>query len=270
MIDVGVNLTSGQFREDLGAVLERAWDAGLSGMVITGTSETESRAAAALTAEDPHRLWSTAGIHPHHADDCSEAAISSLRELCGRTGVVAVGETGLDFNRNFSTPANQERAFCLQLELARETGLPVFLHEREAFDRQQAILREFRDGLSGGVSHCFTAGRRELFAWLDLDLFVGITGWICDERRGAHLLELVPHIPADRLLIETDAPYLLPRSLSPRPASRRNEPCYLPEVVRVLAEARQESMESVISCTTENACRLFRIQLAPDAAEREN
>ncbi len=259
MIDIGVNLTSGQFRADLAAVLQRAWDAGLSGMIITGTNEAESRQAAGMAADDPQRLWATAGVHPHHADDFSAETGSVLRGLCEQAQVVAVGETGLDFNRNYSAPASQEKAFGAQLELACETGLPVFLHERDAFERQHGILHEFRDALRGGVAHCFTAGRKELFAWLDLDLHIGITGWICDERRGAHLLELVRSIPAGRLLVETDAPYLLPRSLDPKPAARRNEPCYLPEVIRVLAQARGESPAVLAQSTTENARQLFRL-----------
>ncbi len=258
MIDIGVNLTSGQFQGDLDAVLERSWAAGLTGLLVTGTSEQESQAAARLAANDPERLRATAGVHPHHADDFSTGTLSVLRSLAADPLICAIGETGLDFNRNYSTPANQEGAFTQQLELAAETGLPVFLHERDAFDRQLAILKEFRDALSGGVAHCFTGSRKELFAWLDLDLHIGITGWICDERRGQHLLELVPAIPAGRLLAETDAPYLLPRSLAPRPASRRNEPQHLPEVLRVIAGARGERIEHIGEITSANARALFR------------
>jgi TatD DNase family protein len=180
-----------------------------------------------------------------------------LRGLAGLAEVGAVGECGLDYFRNFSPHADQQRAFRVQLELAAECGKPVFLHQRDAHSAFKEILREFRPRLAGGVAHCFTGDAAELDDYLDLDLHIGITGWISDERRGLHLRELVRRVPADRLLLETDAPYLLPRDLQPKPRSRRNEPRFLPHVLAAVATARGESLAAVANATTRNALQLF-------------
>ena len=143
------------------------------------------------------------------------------------------------------------------LQLAVETGLPVFLHERDADQRLVQILRPFRDQLSAAVVHCFTGEKRALYAYLDLDLHIGITGWICDERRGFHLHSLVSEIPSSRLMVETDAPYLLPRTIRPRPRSRRNEPCHLPHVVTMVAQCLGRPAEEVARTTTQTARAFF-------------
>jgi TatD DNase family protein len=173
--------------------------------------------------------------------------------------VVAIGETGLDFYRNLSTPAQQISAFEQQLELACQLQLPVFLHERDAFETQRTLLQRYRDRLAGGVQHCFTGDRTALFAYLDLGLYIGITGWICDERRGLELQSLVKHIPLDRLLIETDSPYLLPRDLRPRPATRRNEPRFLGHIAQRIAELTATDPTRIQHQTTANALQLFNL-----------
>jgi TatD DNase family protein len=137
---------------------------------------------------------------------------------------------------------------------------PVFLHQRDAHEAFVAILKDYVAGLAGGVAHCFTAGLEEARAYLDLGLHIGITGWLCDERRGLHLKDVVRFVPLDRLLVETDAPYLLPRDLKPKPKGRRNEPCFLPHIVATIAQLRGESVESVADQTTRNALELFRWQ----------
>ena len=171
--------------------------------------------------------------------------------------MVAVGETGLDFNRNYSPPEAQERAFEAQLGLAERTGLPLFLHERDAAARMLAMLRSLRASWRGGVIHCFTGGREALFDYLDLGLHIGITGWVCDERRGLELRELVNEIPADRLLLETDAPYLLPRNLYHPPKNGRNEPQFLPHIAEFAAMQRGVSAALLAQQTTANAKALF-------------
>jgi len=170
-----------------------------------------------------------------------------------------VGECGLDYYRNYSPHAAQREAFERQLELAGRCGKPVFLHQRDAHEDFIAILREHWPALAGGVAHCFTGGAAELECYLELGLAIGITGWICDERRGAHLLELVRRVPSERLLLETDGPYLLPRDLQPKPSSRRNEPVYLPHIAAAVARARGEPAESLAKSSTAAARRLFRI-----------
>ena len=259
LIDIGLNLTHESFAHDLPDVLRRAHLAGVSRMIITGTTIAATREAIALARTDPHRLYATAGLHPHHASDFSAGLRDELRELAADPAVVAIGECGLDYYRNYSPREAQIAAFRGLLELAVETGKPVFLHQRDAHADFMAILREFRGSITDAVAHCFTGTRRELDDCLALDLAIGITGWICDERRGLHLLQMMGAIPAERLMVETDAPYLLPRTLKPKPSNRRNEPAFLPEVARAVAQARGESLEQLAAASTAAAARFFRL-----------
>jgi TatD DNase family protein len=259
LIDIGINLGHDSYDVDRGSVIARAEAAGVVQMIVTGSSAASSRQAVALAAEHPGRLFATAGVHPHHAAELDAAVLAQLGELSRAPQVVAVGECGLDYYRNYSPHEAQRAAFHRQLELAARCGKPVFLHQRDSHADFIAILREHWPTLAGGVAHCFTGTVAELECYLELGLAIGITGWICDERRGAHLLELLRRIPAQRLLLETDGPYLLPRDLRPKPASRRNEPVYLPHIAAVVARARGESTESLAQSSTEAARRLFRL-----------
>jgi len=259
LIDIGINLGHDSYDADRSTVIARAEAAGVVQMIVTGSSAASSRQAAALAGQHPGRLFATAGVHPHHATEVDSAVLAELGELSLAAEVVAVGECGLDYYRNYSPHQAQREAFHRQLELAARCGKPVFLHQRESHADFIAILREHWPALAGGVAHCFTGGAAELECYLELGLAIGITGWICDERRGAHLLELVRRIPAERLLLETDGPYLLPRDLQPKPASRRNEPVYLPHIAAVVARARGEPAESLAQTSTEAARRLFHL-----------
>ncbi|MEL7297941.1 MAG: TatD family hydrolase [Pseudomonadota bacterium] len=256
LFDIGANLADSSFDEDRDAVLVRARTAGVQDIVITGSSISSNQRAAAIASGDD-RLHYTTGVHPHHAGDYDDAMHQKLAEQMSAPEVVAAGECGLDYFRNLAPTDRQRDAFERQLSLAVKFSLPVFLHQRDAHDDFLEVLKPWLPKLPRAVTHCFTAGQRELEDYLALDLYVGITGWICDERRGQHLLSLVAEIPADRLLIETDAPYLLPRSLRPRPKTRRNEPAWLPEVARVVATARDVSVEELAAQTTANAQRFF-------------
>ena len=256
LVDIGANLTHSAFRTDLDEVLARARLAGVGELVVTGTAIPESRAAVAL-AEAHERLYATAGVHPHHARDCDHTTLPALREIARHPKVVAIGECGLDFNRNYSPHPDQEKWFVAQLELGIELGKPLFLHSRDAHPRFAGVLKAHRPARA--VAHCFTGERAELEAYLDLGLYIGITGWICDERRGRHLVELVRDIPRDRLLLETDAPYLTPRDLMPQPRARRNEPAFLPHIARAVARALGRPAEDVAAETTRNARALFSL-----------
>ena len=264
LVDIGANLGHESFAPDLDDVLDRAACAGVRRIVVTGTSRPDSEAAAGLARRHPGRLRATAGVHPHAAATFDEAAASAIEALAACEEVVAIGETGLDFYRDFSPRPDQERAFEAHLEIAARLALPVFMHERDAHHRFVDILRPFRDRLGAAVIHCFTGDRDALHGYLDLDLHVGITGWICDERRGLHLRDLVGRIPADRLMLETDSPYLLPRDLRPRPRSRRNEPAWLPHIARAVADVTGEPVEALAARTTATACAFFGLALAPD------
>ena len=259
MFDIGVNLTSSQFDRDRDELVARAFAAGVSGMLITGTDRAESEAAAGL-AQRYERCWSTAGVHPHDASSWTPEVAEAIRRLAARLEVVAIGECGLDFNRNYSTPQAQEEAFSAQLALAAELNMPVFLHCRDAHERFIALLAPWLDKLPGAVVHCFTGSRDELEACLAHGLYIGITGWVCDERRGVELRELLPLIPADRLLIETDAPWLLPRDLTPKPASRRNEPAHLAHIAGRIAQWRAEEVGELEQMTNRNVRTLFGIE----------
>ncbi len=262
LIDIGVNLTHDSFDSDRDAVIARARSAGVVQMLVTGASLTGSREAVELARARNGHLFATAGIHPHHARDLDEDTGARLADLALAPEVVAVGECGLDYYRDLSPRIVQRQAFERQLSLAARIGKPVFLHQRDAHDDFVAILREHRASLAGGVAHCFTAQDAELDCYLELDLAIGITGWICDERRGGHLKSLVARIPPGRLMLETDAPYLLPRDLSPRPVSRRNEPMYLPQVALAVARARSETVAALAAHTTRAARQLFSLPAA--------
>lgn len=267
MFEIGINLTSNQFDKDRPQVVERARAAGLSGMLITGTSVQESAEAQKMAADLPGFCWSTAGVHPHQASGWDERVESEIRQLAQLPQVVAIGECGLDFNRNFSPADQQEAAFTAQLALAKELQLPVFLHCRDAGERFAALLKPWLADLPGGVVHCFTGSQRELELYLSLGLSIGITGWVCDERRGLELREMLPLIPADRLMLETDAPYLLPRDMENKPRNRRNEPAFLPHIVRQVALWRDEDPQWLADLTDENARKLFA--LPPRAQQNE-
>jgi TatD DNase family protein len=228
-------------------------------MVVTGSSVESTRKAVSLAREHPGVLFATAGVHPHHAADLTAEALPELEALARDPVVVAAGECGLDYFRDFSPRDLQRRAFGWQLELAARTAKPVFLHQRDAHEDFIAILREHRANLAGGVAHCFTAGEAERDAYLELGLCIGITGWINDERRGLHLREVVKGIPSDRLMLETDAPYLLPRDIRPAPKTRRNEPMYLPQVAQAVALARGETAAAIAAATTRTARRFFSL-----------
>lgn len=257
LIDIGANLTHDSFDRDREAVLQRARAAGVSQLVITGASREHSPRALALARAHPGFLFATAGVHPHHAVEYTEECDAEMRALLAQPEVVAVGECGLDYNRDFSPRPAQRRAFERQLQSAVDTGKPLFLHQRDAHADFMAIMKQFDGQLAAAVVHCFTGTREELFDYLDQDWHIGITGWLCDERRGAHLRELVPHIPADRLMIETDAPYLLPRTLKPMPKDRRNEPAFLAHIAEEVARDRGEEVAATAATTTATARAFF-------------
>jgi TatD DNase family protein len=241
LIDIGANLTHDSFDADRDAVLARAAAAGVARIIVTGTSVTSSVQAMALCEAQPKALFATAGVHPHHSADLDAHTTAALRSLLA----------------NYSPRETQRQAFAAQLELATEVQKPVFLHQRDAHEEFVAMLAPVRKSLAGGVAHCFTGGPKELEAYLALDLHIGITGWVCDERRGAELRAAVPSIPLDRLLIETDAPYLLPRDLEPKPQGRRNEPQFLAHVLERVAALLEQPAAVVARATTANAERLF-------------
>ena len=259
LIDVGVNLTHDSFDDDRAEVIAAAAKVGVNRMVITGTTVAASSAAAELANQHRGKMFSTAGIHPHHASDCDSAAIEALRSRSDDEVVVAIGECGLDYFRNFSPPEAQRAAFEAQLQLAVDLQMPVFLHQRDAHEDFLAMIRNFRSGLVNALAHCFTGTTQQCEDYLKLDMHIGVTGWVCDERRGHDLQAALPAIPLERLMVETDAPYLLPRTITPRPKSRRNEPAMLTWVVDKIASLTQTEPEEIAAASTGNAVRFFSL-----------
>ena len=259
MIDIGLNLSHDSFDADRDAVWQRALDAGVSRAILTGASREHSPKALALARNRPGEWFATAGVHPHHALEYTDECDAQMRALQLHPEVVAVGECGLDYCRDFSPRPAQRRAFEQQLQIAADTGKPLFLHQRDAHADFMTTMQNFDGRLGPAVVHCFTGTREELFDYLDQDWYIGITGWLCDERRGQHLRELVRHIPAHRLMVETDAPYLLPRTLRPLPKDRRNEPAFLAHIVAELARDRGEDVTVTAATTSAAATAFFRL-----------
>ena len=259
LIDIGINLTHASYDPDRDAVIARAAAAGVSQMVVTGATVTGSQQAIALARQHPGVLYATAGVHPHHASALDATALRQLRDLMAVPEVVALGECGLDYFRDLAPRERQREALVAQLALAADCGKPVFLHQRDAHADFLAILREWRPRLSQAVAHCFTDTREAARDYLDLGLHIGITGWICDERRGQHLRTVVPYIPAGYLMLETDSPYLLPRDLHPMPSNRRNEPAFLPHIASAVAACRGETLATLAAHSTAAAREFFRL-----------
>ena len=258
LVDIGANLTHDSFDADRAEVIARAHAAGIGRFVVTGSDAAHSHKALGLCGQYPG-LYATAGVHPHHAKDVTAGTPAELQSLLINSRTVAVGECGLDYFRNFSLPEVQREVFEMQLQLAEECRKPVFLHQRDAHADFMRILASHRPRISKAVVHCFTGDAAELKDYLSLDCHIGITGWICDERRGQHLRDCVAFIPQDKLMLETDAPYLIPRDLNPKPASHRNEPMHLRHIARVVAECLGKPLDQLIRETTRNAEDFFAL-----------
>ena len=268
------------FERDREEVVKSAAEAGVSPLIITGSGERSSLEAALYASRynagvsgadkggvgKSCALYTTAGVHPHEAKNCGNHTMDFLRELvleksARGTGadsvVIAIGECGLDYNRDFSPRDIQRRWFVKQAELAAEFSLPLFLHERDAFIDFSIILKEHIKAIPAAVVHWFTGTGDELEYYLSLGCYIGVTGWICDERRGRHLRELVKIIPGDRLMLETDSPYLLPRDLPFKVRNKRNEPRFLTHVAETVAECVGKEPEALARETVANSKRFF-------------
>ena len=269
MFDSCVNLLHSAFDKDRAALLRRAVDAGLKGALLCSTDlESSIRAANAareLKKEYPLEIYTMAGIHPHEAHSWRQETVSSLRDLIRRHSeyIKVLGETGLDYARLFSTREQQRAAFVAQLELAIDLKLPVFLHQRNSHDDFLHILGARAPRLAAMLVHCFTGSAYQLESYLELGCYIGITGWLCDERRGAHLPSLVSVIPKDKLIVETDSPYLIPRSLpAAQRKNNRNEPAYLKHIIDKLAAHLSWDVRELTVMTQANAIRFLHINAA--------
>ena len=259
LVDIGINLTNNRFDKDRAEVIARAKQAQVNQLIITGTCQKTSVQALTLCQQFPEILTCTAGVHPHDADNVSADYLVQLTALAQSPFVKAIGECGLDFNRNFSTPENQQRVFLEQIQLAVQLSMPLFLHQRDAFEPWLAILEPYINSIPALVSHCFTGDKAQLMACLDRGMYIGITGWLCDKKRGQALRDIVKYIPLERLMVETDGPYLTPQNIRPKPKSSRNEPAYLPFIVDMLAQCTHYSIAEISEHSRQNAAKVFQL-----------
>lgn len=254
--DAGVNLFDPRF--DIEALLSDCAVHDVTDILVIASNIEESQTALDYFKQNPSaaiNVHLTAGVHPHHADHTSDDSWSKLRALLADSTVCAVGECGLDFNRNFSSPDNQIYAFDAQLQLALECQKGVYLHERDAFEQQYKMLRQVHHKLPFLVAHCFTGSSDQMHAYIDLGCHVGITGWVCDDVRGQALQQAVKSLPLNRLLLETDAPYLFPKTVRPR--AKQNAPKYIAAIADKIAEIKQISAQEVADAAFKNAIALF-------------
>lgn len=251
--DAGVNLLDKRFDAD--EVIQRALAAGVTKLCVITTEPSEWEQAASLYLRYPDVLCYTVGCHPHNAKLMTAADFTLLEAHLSLPGVVAVGECGLDFNRDFSPRDIQESVFKAQLEIAVAHKKPVYLHERDALDRQMACLNGFKGQLVGGIAHCFTGGIDAMKAYLQEGLYIGVTGWVCDPRRGEALREAIAELPLEKLILETDAPYLFPKNRRPR--VRNNEPAFIASVGEMIANIKAQSIEDIAAKSFANTCDLF-------------
>lgn len=245
LIDIGLNLANHRYTRDWQQVVERAHAAGVERFILTGTTLKISREVALLTEQmTPGTAYFTAGVHPHYASELTADMLGHLRTLLSHPNAVAVGETGLDYNRDLSPRDVQRAALEAQVELACTVNKPLFLHEREASTDLLAILDNFKERLPRCVVHCFTGDEVVAQQYIARGFYLGITGWVGQKNRNQDLLRALQVIPPQRLLLETDAPYLTPPGYAPSIAGR-NEPASLPRVAELLAAARGVPVEQV-------------------------
>ena len=257
LFDSHCHLDDRVFAKDRQAVLKRFQNAGGERMMVVGADYGSSQRAVALARKYPE-IVASVGVHPHDAKDCTEAVLASLKQLAEEDVVRAWGEIGLDFNRMYSPRPVQERWFERQLEVARTLQLPVIFHERDSNGRFLEILTHHWGSGQRGVVHCFSGTKTELSAYLDLGLCIGVTGIVTMRDRGKTLREMLPDIPDDRILIETDAPYLTPSPYKNK--TRRNEPAFVKSVLLKLAELKGVSEDMFAEVVFHNTCRLYNLE----------
>ena len=252
MFDTHVNLHGDTYAEDLDEVLERAREAGVTRMLAI-CDRLDNFPAVRGIARAHSDIWCSIGVHPHHSKDFSDLTVAQLVEGAEDENVVAIGETGLDFHYGYSEERDQVRSLKTHIEAARRTGLPLILHTREADDMMGDLLEEaYAEGAFTPLLHCYTGGERLARRGLDLGAYVSVSG-ILSFKSAREVREVIADIPMDRLILETDCPYLAPVPMR----GRRNEPSYLVHVAEALATLKGLPVEEVLETTTQNALKLF-------------
>lgn len=256
LFDSHCHLNDRVYSKDFDLMLSRMKEAGVEAVMIVGINKKNSESALALAKSYP-QFYASVGIHPHDAGTCSESAIEFLKNLANNQKVKAWGETGLDFNRMYSPQDIQEKWLVRQIETACELNLPLIFHERDSNGRFLDILKSFKNNSIRGVVHCFSGSETDMSKYLDMGLYIGITGILTIKTRGADLRKMVKNLPVNRILIETDAPYLTPAPQ--RNKYRRNEPAFVKSTLLKLAQVKNEEPEILARAVWQNTCKLYNI-----------
>lgn len=251
-IDIACNFTHPSFAENLDQVLEDANNVDVNKFVLLCASLDDLEPIQSIQSQNPSQFFITAGIHPHHANEILDLNETPLIDKLLSIQPNAIGETGLDYFRNISPPEIQRDSFALHIEIAKELQKPLYLHQRDAHDDFISILKKNNSTLPPFIVHCFTGTQKQLDDYLDLGAFIGLTGWICDEKRNKDLRASIKNIPLDRLMLETDSPYLLPKNLPNKPTKNINEPKYLPHIANEISQLMKISMQDLQNATSKN------------------
>ena len=256
-IDIACNFTHPSFAESLDQVLRDANDVDVNKFVLLSASLKDLEPIHSIKSQNPSQFFITAGIHPHHANEILDLNETPLIDRLVSIQPNAIGETGLDYFRNISPPEIQRDSFAMHIEIAKELQKPLYLHQRDAHDDFISILKKNNSALPPFIVHCFTGTQKQLDDYLDLGAFIGLTGWICDEKRNKDLIESIKNIPLDKLMLETDSPYLVPKNLPIKAKKNINEPKYLPHIAKEVSELIGISIESLRDATSKNAENFF-------------
>lgn len=255
--DIACNFTSDRFADDLDKVITRALDKNVKKFVLLCSELTEVNKIIQIKEAYPSNIFYTFGTHPHNANTFNHDSIPLLKSLISEHKPNAVGEIGLDYFRNHSSQDEQIFAFEEQLKIAINNDLPVYLHQRDAHDDFLSLLKHYKNDIRKGVVHCFTGTKDQLDEYLDMGFYIGLTGWICDERRNRELRESIRSIPIDKLMLETDSPYLIPRNLPSKPKNNRNEPMYITHIANEIAMLMDIDINKLLKKTFNNSIDFF-------------
>ena len=255
--DIACNFSSDRFDSDLDEVINRAISNNITkfGLICSRLGDLDKLLSIYNNYSDS--MLFTIGVHPHHANEFNTEYLKNLKETIRNYDPHAIGETGLDFFRNLSTYEEQIYAFEEQIKLSIEFNKPLFLHQRDAHDEFIKIIMKYKNDINKAVVHCFTGTQKQLDSYLNLGFYIGLTGWICDERRNVELRKSIKNIPLDKLMIETDSPYLIPRNLDIKPENNRNEPSYLPHIAKEIADIINIDSSKLIDITYKNSINFF-------------
>ncbi len=256
LIDIGSNLLDKQLLKNIDSVVSNCKKNNIKHIVITSSRIEDTTEAKSLINKYPEMFSTTVGFHPHNAKFYKESSYNQMLQLAKEDYVVAIGECGLDYRRNYSEPKDQVLCFKRHLDLATNINLPMFLHEREAHEDFIGMLREYISQIENAVVHCFTGDLKALKNYLDIDCYIGITGWITDPKRGYHLHDIIKYIPEDRLLIETDSPYLMPFSYKIK-NKKYNEPANLIYILDFISKIMKKKSDELASQLYNNTCNFF-------------